>query len=223
MWAFHLLSEWVNVCSFALARNWTADSLFGNLFALKSIRPVAWEDENSFPQALILGKAGGPGLPNAFPMNSSTCMLYLGWNWDSEYLIALRPDPRISNGSLQGQMMHLKNNSYRSPRSPRMLSCRTSTACSPCSEKSIAICHNCQIPCSYQLIPGVRCQLICVMDDNFTNVLASFCVFRIVISTELNYSLINTATHFFGAFRYCLFNSTTLCIFLTYLQIEDGK
>lgn len=77
MWAFHLLSEWVNVCSFALARNWTADSLFGNLFALKSIRPVAWEDENSFPQALILAKAGCPGLPNAFPMNSSICTFYL--------------------------------------------------------------------------------------------------------------------------------------------------
>ena len=177
MWAFHLLSEWVNVCSFALARNWTADSLFGNFFVMKSIRPVASEDENSFPQALILRKAGCPGLPNAFPMISFICTLYSSWNQDSQYLTALRPDARISNDSLQGQMIHLKDNSYRSPRSLRMLSSCTSTACSLFSEQSIALCRNYQIPCSYTVIPGVHCQLIWVMAENSSNILASFCVF----------------------------------------------
>lgn len=182
MWAFHLLSEWLNVCSFALARSWTAGSLFGNWFVLKSIRPVALEDENCFPQALILGKAGCPGLPNAFPMSSSM------WNGDSKYQTAARPDPRISSGSLWGQMMRMKNNSQCS-------------ACSLFSEKSIPICHNFQIPGSDQLIPGVHCQLICVMDDNFTNALASFCVFQTAISTELHCSLINKAAHFFLCFQ----------------------
>lgn len=55
-----------------------------------------------------------------------------------------------------------------------MLSSCTRTACSLFSEKSIAICRSCQIPRSYQLIPGVHCQLICVMNDSFTNALASF-------------------------------------------------
>lgn len=44
---------------------------------LKSIRPVAWEDENSFPQALILGKAACPRLPNAFPMTRP----FAGYIW----------------------------------------------------------------------------------------------------------------------------------------------
>lgn len=113
MWAFHLLSEWVNVCSFALARLWTADWLSGNLFALKSIRPVAWEDENSFPQALIWGKAACPGLPNAFPMNAPICKLCLGWNWDSKYLTAIG----VSSSFLWGSVMLFKNNSYLSLRS----------------------------------------------------------------------------------------------------------
>lgn len=85
------------------------------------------------------------------------------------------------------------------------------SACSLFSEESIPICHNCQIPRSDQLIPGVHCQLICVMDDNFTNALASFCVFQTAISTELHCSLINKAAlFFFCSFRYCHYNSTTL-------------
>lgn len=78
-----------------------------------------------------------------------------------------------------------------------MLSAYTGTACSLFSEMSIPICHNCQIPRSDQLIPGVHCQLICVMDDNFTNAPASFCVFQTAISTELHCSLINKAALFF--------------------------
>lgn len=99
-----------------------------------------------------------------------------------------------------------------------MLSACTGTACSLFSEKSVPICHNCQIPHSDQLIPGVHCQLICVMDDKFTNALASFCVFQTAISTESHCSLINKAGHFFCTFRCCLYNSTAL--YFSHLSVD---